>query len=89
MLNVGAGLSVAGISTFQGTVTGGADFNVTGTVTAGELDATDSSNIGGGQTIGSGLVVGNTVAGSDIRVLNWWWTNPRIRNYYEWFYHWC
>ena len=70
VLNVGAGLSVAGISTFQGTVTGGADFNVTGTVTAGELDATDSSNIGGGQTIGSGLVVGNTVAGSDIRVLN-------------------
>ena len=70
VLNVGAGLSVAGISTFQGTVTGGADFNVTGTVTAGELDATDSSNIGGGQTIGSSLVVGNTVAGSDIRVLN-------------------
>ena len=70
VLNVGAGLSVAGISTFQGTVTGGADFNVTGTVTAGELDATDSSNIGGGQTIGSGLVVGNTVAGSDLRVLN-------------------
>ena len=70
VLNVGAGLSVAGISTFQGTVTGGADFNVTGTVTAGELDATDSSNIGGGQTIGSCLVVGNTVAGSDIRVLN-------------------
>ena len=70
VLNVGAGLSVAGISTFQGTVTGGADFNVSGTVTAGELDATDSSNIGGGQTIGSGLVVGNTVAGSDIRVLN-------------------
>ena len=70
VLNVGAGLSVAGISTFQGTVTGGADFNVTGTVTAGELDATDSSNIGGGQTIGSGLVVGNTVAGSSIRVLN-------------------
>ena len=70
VLNVGAGLSVAGISTFQGTVTGGADFNVTGTVTAGELDATVSSNIGGGQTIGSGLVVGNTVAGSDIRVLN-------------------
>ena len=70
VLNVGAGLSVAGISTFQGTVTGGADFNVTGTVTAGELDATDSSNIGGGQTIGSGLVVGNTVAGSVIRVLN-------------------
>ena len=70
VLNVGAGLSVAGISTFQGTVTGGADFNVSGTVTAGELDATDSSNIGGGQTIGSGLVVGNTVAGSSIRVLN-------------------
>ena len=70
VLNVGAGLSVAGISTFQGTVTGGADFNVTGTVTAGELDATDSSNIGGVKTIGSGLVVGNTVAGSDIRVLN-------------------
>lgn len=70
VLNVGAGLSVAGISTFQGTVTGGADFNVTGTVTAGELDATDSSNIGGGQTIGSGLVVGSTVAGSDIKVLN-------------------
>ena len=70
VLNVGAGLSVAGISTFQGTVTGGADFNITGTVTAGELDATDSSNIGGGQTIGSGLVVGSTVAGSDIKVLN-------------------
>ena len=70
VLNVGAGLSVAGISTFQGTVTGGADFNVTGTVTAGELDATDSSNIGGGQTIGGSLVVGNSVAGSDIRVLN-------------------
>ena len=70
VLNVGAGLSVAGISTFQGTVTGGADFNVGGTVTGREIDATESSNIGGGQTIGSSLVVGNTVAGSDIRVLN-------------------
>ncbi len=70
VLNVGAGLSVAGISTFQGTVTGGADFNVTGTVTAQELDATSSSNIGGGQTIGGSLVVGNSVAGSSVSILN-------------------
>ncbi len=70
VLNVGAGLSVAGITTLTGTVTGGADFNITGSVTAGELDALDSSNIGGGQTIGSGLVVGAAVSGSSITIQN-------------------
>ena len=70
VLNVGAGLSVAGITTLTGTVTGGADFNITGSVTAQELDALDSSNIGGGQTIGSSLVVGSAVTGSSITVMN-------------------
>jgi len=70
VLNVGAGLSVAGISTFTGTVTGGADFNISGNVTAQEIDALDSSNIGGGQTIGSGLVVGAAVTGSSIKIEN-------------------
>ena len=70
VLNVGAGLSVAGITTLTGTVTGGADLVITGSVVAGELDSLDSSMIGGGQTIGSGLVVGSAVTGSAIIVQN-------------------
>ena len=70
VLNVGAGLSVAGITTLTGTVTGGADLNITGSVTGREIDATESSNIGGGQTVGGSLVVGAAVSGSTITVLN-------------------
>ena len=69
-LNVGAGLSVAGITTLTGTVTGGADLNITGSVTGREIDATESSNIGGGQTVGGSLVVGAAVSGSTITVQN-------------------
>ena len=70
VLNVGAGLSVAGITTLTGTVTGGADLNITGSVTGREIDATESSNIGGGQTVGGSVVVGAAVSGSTISVLN-------------------
>ena len=69
-LIVGAGLSVAGVSTFTGSVTGGADFNVSGTVVGNELEADDSILAGGGITCGSGIVAGTTVAGSSISVLN-------------------
>ena len=39
-------------------------------MTAGELDALDSSNIGGGLTCGSGIVAGTTVAGSALKIEN-------------------
>ena len=51
-------------------MTGGADFNVTGTVTGGEIDSQDSIIAGGGITCGSGIVVGTTVAGSSITISN-------------------
>ena len=70
VLNVGAGLSVAGISTLTGDITGGANFNITGDVTANQLDATDSIIAGGGITCGSGVVVGSAVSGSSITVQN-------------------
>ncbi len=70
VLNVGAGLSVAGITTLTGTITGGANMNITGNVTANELDATDSVQAGGGITCGGGIMVGTAVTGSEIRVLN-------------------
>ena len=70
VLNVGAGLSVAGISTLSGDISGGANFNITGNVTANQLDATDSIIAGGGITCGSGVVVGSAVSGSSITVQN-------------------
>ena len=70
VLNVGAGLSVTGISSFTGDVTGAANFNVTGQVTGNEIDATDSISAGGGITCGGGLVVGTVISGSPITVQN-------------------
>tara|TARA_A100000164_G_scaffold381005_1_gene430743 strand:+ start:5284 stop:7998 length:2715 start_codon:yes stop_codon:yes gene_type:complete len=70
VLNVGAGLSVAGVTTFTGTVTGSSDFNIIGSATANELNSNDSIIAGGGITCGGGVVVGNAVAGSAINVLN-------------------
>ena len=70
VLNVGAGLSVAGVTTMTGNITGGGDFDITGNMTALEINSTDSIVAGGGVTCGSGLVVGATVAGSAIQVIN-------------------
>ena len=70
VLNVGAGLSVAGITSLTGDVTGGANFNITGQITGNEVDALDSITAGGGITCGSGLVVGSVVSGSPITVQN-------------------
>ena len=70
VLNVGAGLSVAGITTMTGDITGGGNFNITGDVTANEIQSTDSIIAGGGITCGGGLVVGSAVTGSAIIVQN-------------------
>jgi len=70
VLNVGAGLSVAGVSTFTGSVTGGANFDIDGNITAAELNADDSIIAGGGITCGGGIVVGTAITGSSITIQN-------------------
>ncbi len=70
VLNVGAGLSVAGVSTFTGEMTGGGNFNITGNVTANDVIITEDIIAGGGVTCGGGLVVGTAVNGSAIQVIN-------------------
>ena len=81
VLNVGAGLSVAGITTLTGDITGGGNFNITGNMTAAEVDSIDSIIAGGGITCagyvkggagaaftGGGLVVGGGATfGQEIR----------------------
>ena len=50
VLNIGAGLSVAGVSTLSGNITGGGDFNISGSMVAGTIQSTDSIIAGGGIT---------------------------------------
>tara|TARA_B100000965_G_scaffold186621_2_gene155703 strand:- start:2661 stop:5477 length:2817 start_codon:yes stop_codon:yes gene_type:complete len=53
VLNVGAGLSVAGISSFTGTVTGAGDMVFQGDITCDELNTSNGMTVGGGFTCGS------------------------------------
>ena len=50
VLNVGAGLSVAGVTTMTGVITGGGDFNITGKVVAKKFQSTEGVILGGGIT---------------------------------------
>ena len=72
VLNVGAGLSVAGITTMTGDITGGGNFNITGTMRANEIESIDSLVVGGATTIGGSLVVGLDTAfsGSSLTIYN-------------------
>ena len=52
-LNVGAGLSVAGITSFTGTVTGAGDMSFQGDISCDELNTTQGMTVGGAFTCGS------------------------------------
>jgi hypothetical protein len=54
VLNVGAGLSVSGISTLTGDVTGGGNLSFGGTITGTRLRSTAGAIIGGGLTCNGG-----------------------------------
>ena len=52
-LNVGAGLSVAGITSFTGTVTGAGDMSFQGDISCDELNTAQGMTVGGAFTCGS------------------------------------
>jgi len=70
VLNVGAGLSVAGITTLTGDITGGGNFNITGTMRANEIESVDSLVIGGASTIGGSVILGDSFPGSSLTINN-------------------
>ena len=60
-LNVGAGLSVAGITSFTGTVTGNGDMIFNGDITCDELNTQQGMTVGGAFTCGSIISSGSGI----------------------------